>query len=96
MYKDDDLKKILYEGHISKRVFYSIKSSKNYKPSKQTAIRLSFALQLTTQEAQELLNSAGHVLYEQNQFDNEIINLLKQQISITEVENELEKKGFSL
>lgn len=96
LYKDDDLKKILYEGHISQRVFYSIKSSKNYKPSKQTAIRLSFALQLTTQEAQELLNSAGHVLYEQNQFDNEIINLLKQQISITEVENELEKKGFSL
>lgn len=96
LYEDDDLKKVLYEGHISQRVFYSIRNTKTYKPSKQTAIRLAFALQLSAKETQELLNSAGHVLYEQNHFDNEIIKLLEQQINITEVENELEKKGLSL
>lgn len=96
LYDDNALKRILYEGHIPQRVFYSMRNSKTYKPSKKTAIRLSIALGLTVPQAQDLLNSAGHVLYAQNGFDNEIMSLLERKLDIKTAESELEKKGLSL
>lgn len=96
LYEDNELKSILYEGHISQRIFYSIRNSPKYKPSKSTAIRMAFALKLSPEDAQELLNAAGYVLYEGNNFDTEILRLLEKKMNITTIENELEKKGLRL
>lgn len=95
--EDDDLKNLLYAGHISQRIFYSIRNSPiKYQPSKITAVRMAFALRLSLEETQELLNAAGYILYEGNGFDSEIISFLERKMSISEVENELEKKDFRL
>ena len=57
------------KANVDKRTFSKIKSNKNYKPSKQTAIAFAISLQLDMDETQELLATAGFTLSRSKSFD---------------------------
>ena len=49
-------------AQIDRRLFSKIASDRTYKPAKDTCIALSFALQLTLSEANDILSRAGYAL----------------------------------
>jgi predicted transcriptional regulator len=57
------------KANVDKRTFSKIKSNKDYKPSKQTAIAFAISLQLDMDETQELLATAGFTLSRSKTFD---------------------------
>ena len=56
-------------ANVDKRTFSKIKSNKDYKPSKQTAIAFAIALHLDLESTQELLATVGFTLSQSNVFD---------------------------
>ena len=56
-------------ANVDKRIFSKIKSNKNYRPSKQTAIAFAISLRLDLDTTQELLATAGMTLSQSNVFD---------------------------
>ncbi len=57
------------KANVDKRIFSKIKSNKNYRPSKQTAVAFAISLQLDLDTTQELLATAGLTLSRSNVFD---------------------------
>lgn len=57
------------KANITKKVFSDIKTKKNYKPSKKTAVAFIIALELPMDEAQDLLSRAGFALSPSSRFD---------------------------
>lgn len=57
------------KANITKKVFSDIKSKKNYKPSKRTAVAFAVALNLSMEETQDLLSRAGIALSPSSRFD---------------------------
>jgi len=57
------------KANVDKRTFSKIKSNKDYKPSKQTAIAFAISLQLDIDTTQELLATAGFTLSRSKPFD---------------------------
>lgn len=57
------------KANVDKRTFSKIKSNKDYKPSKQTAIAFAISLQLDMDDTQELLATAGFTLSRSKPFD---------------------------
>lgn len=64
-------------ANVDRRLFSKIRSSKEYMPSKKTAISFCFALQLDMQEAQRLLGTAGYTLSTASRFDLIIMYLIE-------------------
>ena len=56
-------------ANVDKRTFSKIKSSKTYRPSKQTAIAFAISLRLSLDQTQELLATLGFTLSRSNTFD---------------------------
>lgn len=56
-------------ANVDKRIFSKIKSNKDYRPSKQTAIAFAISLKLDLEATQELLATAGLTLSKSNVFD---------------------------
>lgn len=61
------------KANVDKRTFSKIKSTKDYKPSKQTVIAFAISLQLDMDTTQELLATAGFTLSRSKVFDKIII-----------------------
>lgn len=57
------------KANITKKVFSDIKTKRNYKPSKKTAVAFIIALELSMDEAQDLLSRAGFTLSPSSRFD---------------------------
>ena len=57
------------KANVDKRTFSKIKSNKQYKPSKQTAVAFAISLKLDLQQTQELLETAGFTLSRSQVFD---------------------------
>ena len=57
------------KANITKKVFSDIKTKKNYKPSKKTAVAFAIALELSIDEAEDLLQRAGIALSPSSKFD---------------------------
>jgi hypothetical protein len=61
--------RVYKDANITKKVFSDIKTKKNYKPSKKTAVAFIIALKLPMAEARDLLARAGYALSPSSKFD---------------------------
>ncbi len=64
--KDSEIYK---KAWIDRRLFSKIRCNKNYVPCKKTVMALCIALELSKEEAEKLLSSAGYSLSRANDFD---------------------------
>ena len=48
------------KANVDRRLFSKIRSDPDYRPSKPTALKLCLALELTSQQTQEMLNTLGY------------------------------------
>ena len=60
---------IYKKANLDRKLFSKIRSNKDYKPSKVTAIALALALELNLDETKDLIGRAGFVLNHCNKFD---------------------------
>ena len=80
------------EGGIDKRTFSKIRSQKNpnYHPKKNTVFLLALGMNLTVEQTEQLLFSAGYAFDEKNKFDMTIRDFIqKRNFRIEEIENAL-------
>ena len=75
--KDSDVYK---RARIDRRLFSKIRSSKKYIPSKKTVIALCLALELSRDDANVLLSSAGYSLSRSDDYDLAISFCLSRRI----------------
>lgn len=64
--KDSD---VYRRANIDRRLFSKIRSNENYAPSKPTVLALAIALELTLEQADDLLQRAGFALSRSRKFD---------------------------
>lgn len=80
------------EGGIDKRAFSKIRSQKNpnYHPKKNTVFLLALGMNLTVEQTEQLLFSAGYAFDEKSKFDMTIKDFIqKRNFRIEEIENAL-------
>ncbi len=56
-------------AQVDRRLFSKIISNRQYKPSKDTAIAFAFALELSLEDAKDILSRAGYILSHSNKRD---------------------------
>jgi hypothetical protein len=57
------------KANIDRKLFSKIRTDKDYRPSKSTAVALAIALELNLDQAKQLLHKAGYALSRCSKFD---------------------------
>ncbi len=82
-------------AQIDRRLFSKMMSDRNYKPAKDTAIAIAFALQLPLAEASDLLERAGYTLSHSNKRDIVIEYFFRERMySLNKINSVLEMLYF--
>jgi hypothetical protein len=68
------------KAQIDRKLFSKIRSNQSYQPSKKTVFKLILALELTYQEAKELLEYAGFSFSRSSKFDLVVEYCVKHQL----------------
>ena len=83
-------------AQMDRRLFSKMMSDRNYKPSKDTAVALVIALELSLKQANDLLSRAGYALSHSNKRDVIIEYFIRERIynlsDINEVLYRLDQK----
>lgn len=77
------------KAHIDRKLFSKLKTDYCYKPNKTTAIKLCFALDLSLDDAEELLKKAGYALSKSDPFDLAIRYCFVSGITDIDIVNEI-------
>ena len=92
--KDSDVYK---RARIDRRLFSKIRSSKKYVPCKKTVVALCLALELSREDADALLSSAGYSLSRSEEYDLAIAFCLSRQIfDFDDINEMLYELGFDV
>ena len=92
--KDSDVYK---KARIDRRLFSKIRSSKKYVPCKKTVIALCLALELTREDADALLSSAGYSLSRSEEYDLAIAFCISRQVfDFNDINEMLYELGFDV
>ena len=92
--KDSDVYK---KARIDRRLFSKIRSSKKYVPCKKTVIALCLALELSREDADALLSSAGYSLSRSEEYDLAIAFCISRQVfDFNDINEMLYELGFDV
>ena len=92
--KDSDVYK---RARIDRRLFSKIRSSKKYVPCKKTVVALCLALELTREDADALLSSAGYSLSRSEEYDLAIAFCISRQVfDFNDINEMLYELGFDV
>ena len=80
---------------IHRKIFSDIRNKKNYKPSKETVIKVIFALELSLEEAKKLLEMAGCELMPSSDFDLIVTHFIAtRNFNTKEIDDELYNRNL--
>lgn len=92
--KDSDVYK---RARIDRRLFSKIRSSKKYVPCKKTVVALCLALELSREDADALLSSAGYSLSKSEEYDLAIAFCISRQVfDFNDINEMLYELGFDV
>ena len=92
--KDSDVYK---RARIDRRLFSKIRSSKKYVPCKKTVVALCLALELSREDADALLSSAGYSLSRSEEYDLAIAFCISRQVfDFNDINEMLYELGFDV
>ena len=85
------------KARIDRRLFSKIRSSKKYVPCKKTVIALCLALELSREDADALLSSAGYSLSRSEEYDLAIAFCISRQVfDFNDINEMLYELGFDV
>ena len=91
--KNIDNEADLYKkAEVDRKVFSKIRSMRktNHRPSKPTAIKLCLALELTSRQTQEMLNTVGHGMSNASLVDKIILFFIEhKEFNIFDIDNKI-------
>ena len=86
---------IYHKAGITKEHFSKIKNTKDYQPSKATALALALAMELKTDEAEDLLERAGYTFSPSQMRDLVVKFFIEEGIyDVDEVNIQLHERGL--
>ena len=84
-------------ARIDRRLFSKIRSSKKYVPCKKTVVALCLALELSREDADALLSSAGYSLSRSEEYDLAIAFCISRQVfDFNDINEMLYELGFDV
>ena len=93
--KGKQFSEIYNKAGITKQHFSKIKNNPDYQPTKNTALALAVALNLTLEETEDLIGRAGFTLSKSSKSDLVVEYFIKEKIyDVDEINYNLDSRGF--
>ena len=93
--KNLTIPEVYRKADLHRKTFSDIRNKKNYMPSRNTIIKIIFALELSIADAQKLLKKAGYALSDSSDFDLTVAKFIREKnFSQLELDETLAKKNL--